>query len=60
LGEAPGHFKDEAIRTEWLARFKRMFGGAGRFNPLVAEYGIKVHQLDPVDHAALQFSSCAS
>jgi HK97 family phage portal protein len=53
--EHPGHFKDEAIRTEWIARFKRMFGGAGRFNPLVAEYGIKVHQLDPVDHAALQF-----
>jgi HK97 family phage portal protein len=53
--EHPGHFKDESQKKDWLSAFKRAFGGGNRFSPMLTEYGIKIHSLPPVDHAALQF-----
>lgn len=53
--EHPGHFKDESVKKDWLKAFKRAFGGGNRFSPMMAEYGIKIHQLDPVNHSDLQF-----
>jgi HK97 family phage portal protein len=53
--EHPSHFKDETQKRDWLAAFKRAFGGGNRFSPMLTEYGIKIHELPPPDHAALQF-----
>jgi HK97 family phage portal protein len=53
--EHPSHFKDESQRKDWLSAFKRAFGGANRFSPMLTEYGIKIHDLPPVSHVDLQF-----
>lgn len=53
--EHPGSFKDGGQRDDWIVRFKRMFGGGNRFNPLLMEYGIKIHELGQVNHTDLQF-----
>lgn len=51
----PTHFKDESTRREWLAAFKRAYGGGNRFSPMLTEYGIEISNLPPVSHADLQF-----
>jgi HK97 family phage portal protein len=52
----PDHFKDESVKKEWLANFKRLFGGGNRrHSAMLLEYGMKLENLPVPNHTDLQF-----